>query len=72
MHGGSFVRGTLDTFDAARRSYANESGCVVVAVDQRLSPEARFPKPLEDAYAAIRWAAEHTEESAAGRIVDRG
>ncbi|MFD0687178.1 alpha/beta hydrolase, partial [Actinomadura fibrosa] len=62
LHGGSFVRGGLDTFDAARRSYANASGCLVVAVDQRLSPEARFPAPLLDAYAAVRWAARHARE----------
>jgi acetyl esterase len=60
-HGGSFTRGSLDVFDAARRSFANESGCIVVAVDQRLSPEARYPAPLADIHAAVRWAAVHAE-----------
>jgi acetyl esterase len=55
IHGGSFVRGTLDMFDAGRRAFTQASGCIVVAVDQRLSPEARFPKPLEDAHAALLW-----------------
>jgi acetyl esterase len=62
VHGGSFVRGTLDMFDAGRREFASLSKCVVVAVDQRLSPEAQFPAPLEDAYAALRWTADHISE----------
>ncbi len=62
LHGGSFVRGGLDTFDAVRRAYANSSGCIVVAVDQRLSPEARYPQPLEDGYAAAVWASKHAAD----------
>jgi acetyl esterase len=62
VHGGSFTRGSLDLFDAARRTYAKASRCIVVAVDQRLSPEAQFPAPLEDAYAAAVWTAEHAGE----------
>jgi len=61
MHGGSFTRGTLDTFDAARRALAKFASCIVVAVDQRLSPETRFPGPLEDAYAALVWATSNAE-----------
>ncbi|ABW12284.1 Alpha/beta hydrolase fold-3 domain protein [Parafrankia sp. EAN1pec] len=61
LHGGSFIRGSLDMFDAIRRSFANGTGCIVLAVDQRLSPEAQFPAPLEDAYAAIRWAADNAD-----------
>jgi len=61
-HGGSFVRGTLDAFDAPRRAFANLSGFAVVAVDQRLAPEAQFPAPLQDAYAAWQWTVDHAEE----------
>src|SRR5207244_3167245 len=60
--GGSFVRGTLDAFDAPRRAFANLSGFAVVAVDQRLAPEAQFPAPLQDAYAAWQWTVDHAEE----------
>ena len=62
IHGGSFARGTLDMFDPGRRAFAKAAGCVVVAVDQRLSPEAQYPKPLEDAYAALLWAARNAGE----------
>jgi acetyl esterase len=55
-HGGSFVRGTLEMFDAGRRAFVKASNCIVVAVDQRLSPETQFPGPLEDVYAALVWA----------------
>jgi acetyl esterase len=61
-HGGSFIRGTLDLFDAGRRAFTKASRCIVVAVDQRLSPEAQFPAPLEDGYAALRWTAAHARE----------
>jgi acetyl esterase len=56
LHGGSFVRGTLDMFDAGRRAFTKASDCIVVSVDQRLSPEAQFPGPLLDGYAAFTWA----------------
>ena len=59
LHGGSFVRGTLDMFDAGRRAFTKASDCIVVSVDQRLSPEAQFPGPLHDGFAALTWAASH-------------
>lgn len=61
-HGGSFVRGTLDLFDAGRRAFAKASACIVVAVDQRLSPEVQFPAPLEDVYAALEWTWRHLSD----------
>lgn len=63
-HGGSFIRGTLDLFDAGRRAFTKASNCIVVAVDQRLSPESHFPAPLEDVYAALKWAVGHAQELA--------
>jgi acetyl esterase len=38
------------------------SGCAVVAVDYRLSPENRFPAALDDCVAAVRWLAADAAE----------
>ena len=62
FHGGGFVICNLDTHDRLCRNLANESGCVVVAVDYPLSPEHKFPAAVEDAYAATRYVAEHATE----------
>jgi acetyl esterase len=55
FHGGGWVVGGIDTHHALCRSLASRSGCAVLSVEYRLSPEATFPEPLEDAYAAIAW-----------------
>lgn len=53
--GGSFTRTTIEQMDPLRRATAKFVGCVVIAVDQRLSPEAAYPDPLNDAEAALLW-----------------
>lgn len=55
IRGGSFTRTTLDQVDPVRRLAAKLAGCVVVSVDQRLSPEAQYPAPLNDGLAAAAW-----------------
>lgn len=54
-HGGGWVKGSANTHDQLCRRLALGSGHVVVAVDYRLSPEARFPQSLEDLEAAFDW-----------------
>src|SRR5690348_14678998 len=57
LHGGGFWLSSIDEHvnQATCRSRCTEVGCVVVAVDYRLAPEHRFPVPLEDCYAGLRW-----------------
>jgi acetyl esterase len=54
LHGGGWVVGTLDSFDAVCRALAVASGARVASIDYRLAPEHRFPGGLEDALAAVR------------------
>lgn len=51
VHGGGFVLGNLDTHDRICRILAERAGVPVVAVDYRLSPEARYPSALREAAA---------------------
>src|SRR5262249_45602885 len=54
FHGGGWVAGDLETHDRQARLLAIETGAVVVSVDYRRPPEARFPGAFEDAFAALR------------------
>jgi acetyl esterase len=62
-HGGGFWLGSLDEAvnQAMCRERSRRAGCVVVAVDYRLSPEYQFPVPLEDCYAALCWAVDNAD-----------
>jgi acetyl esterase len=62
FHGGGWVIGDIQTLDTVCRAVANRSGAKVVSVDYCLSPEYKFPKPLEDCVAATKWVAEHGGE----------
>lgn len=57
FHGGGWLMGNVDSFDAVCRHLANDSGLAVVNVDYRLAPEHPFPAAVEDAWAATRWVA---------------
>ncbi|EUJ28536.1 putative lipase [Listeria floridensis FSL S10-1187] len=59
FHGGGFVTGGLQSHDAIARKLVQTTGARVVAVDYRLAPENPFPAAIEDAYAALLWAASH-------------
>jgi cation diffusion facilitator CzcD-associated flavoprotein CzcO/acetyl esterase/lipase len=65
-HGGGWVTGGLDEIDALARRLAQRTGCAVVLAGYRLAPEHRHPTAAEDAWGALRWAAEHVTEIAGG------
>jgi acetyl esterase len=61
-HGGGWVAGDIDTHDQPCRLLAKTSGARVLSVGYRLSPEHRFPAPVDDALAAFRDAVARSEE----------
>lgn len=56
FHGGGWVIGSVDQYDALSRRLAQATNCVVVAPDYRLAPEHRFPHAVRDAWDATMWA----------------
>lgn len=61
-HGGGWVTGTIDTYDASARALSKASGAIVVSVEYRKAPEHKFPAAHEDAYAAYQWVLRHADE----------
>jgi acetyl esterase len=57
FHGGGWVVGGLESHDAMARLLANAAEATVVNVAYRLAPEHPYPVPLDDAWAALNWAA---------------
>ena len=53
FHGGGWVLGSLDSADWLCSTVAAQLPAVVVSVDYRLAPGARFPAAAEDCYAAL-------------------
>jgi acetyl esterase len=62
FHGGGFVAGNLDTYDGTARFLCRHANAIVVAAGYRLAPEHLFPTAVDDAYAAVMWAAQHAGE----------
>ncbi|WP_028008813.1 alpha/beta hydrolase [Solimonas flava] len=62
FHGGGWVLGGTDTHDRLIRELANGAQAAVVFVDYDRSPEAQYPVPLEQGYAALKYVAEHAAE----------
>jgi len=60
-HGGGWVLGSIDEFDAVARKLAQRSGCAVCMVDYRLAPEHPFPAAVDDAYAAVAWISDNAK-----------
>jgi acetyl esterase len=62
FHGSGWVILNIEICDPTMRALANDSGCVVVAVNYQKAPEHKFPVPFNDAWASTCWVAEHAEE----------
>jgi acetyl esterase len=66
LHGGGWVLGELDDFDAMARTLAVRSGSTVLLPEYRLAPEHVFPAGLDDVCDALLWAVGAGDEVAGG------
>src|SRR5262245_44145035 len=61
-HGGGWVLGSKSTHDRLLRDLVNGTNAAFVFVNYTPSPEAQFPIPIEQAFAATKYVAEHGDE----------
>lgn len=61
-HGGGFFGGSPDIVEQMCMLLVEKLDCVALSVDYRLCPESSYPHPVEDCWAATRWAYEHAAE----------
>lgn len=61
-HGGGWVAGDPDSYDAFIRALANACGAVIIFVDYRLAPENIYPAALDDSLAVLEWTFAHAKD----------
>ena len=57
FHGGGWVIADKQVYDGGPRGLSKEAQAVVVSVDYRRAPEAKFPASWDDAFATYKWVA---------------
>lgn len=57
FHGGAFIFGTPEQYDAILVDLAMEIEAILISVDYRLAPEYPFPAALHDGYDTLSWLA---------------
>ncbi len=62
FHGGGWVLGSANTHDRLVRDLVSQTKAAFVFVKYTNSPEAQFPIPIEQAYAATKYVADHARE----------
>ncbi len=55
-HGGGWVIANKEVYDGGARGLSKAAQAIVVSVDYRVSPEAKFPAAWDDAFATYKWA----------------
>jgi acetyl esterase len=55
FHGGGWVIASLDVYESSCRALCNAAEAIVVSVNYRQSPEAKFPAAINDAYDSTQW-----------------
>ena len=61
-HGGGWVLGSKNTHDRLLRDLVNRTNAAFVFVNYTPSPEAQFPVPIEQGFAAAKYVGEHGDE----------
>lgn len=56
FHGGGWVIADREVYDGGARGLAKQANAVVLSVDYRRAPEAKFPAAWDDALSSYRWA----------------
>lgn len=59
FHGGGWILGNKHTHDYLVRQLANNANVAIVFVNYTSSPEAQYPKPIEQGYAALEYIAKN-------------
>lgn len=59
LHGGAFIKGSLDSGDPVAWGIADQVHAITVGVEYRLAPDNPFPAGVEDCYAVVQHLASH-------------
>ena len=62
LHGGGFILGSPEMDDPYMMNVALKANVKILNIDYSLSPEAMFPKALNECYAVVKYAQDHHEE----------
>lgn len=62
FHGGGFCTGQPENEELTARNLVQNLGVVCLSASYRLAPEHVFPQAAEDAWDAVKWAADHITE----------
>ncbi|POB10642.1 hypothetical protein CO251_07360 [Sulfobacillus sp. hq2] len=62
FHGGGFVLGDIESYDHVARALQAASSAVVISVGYHRPPEFKFPKPVDECFAALHWVMRHATD----------
>ena len=62
FHGGGWVFGHIDQYDAQLTDLAKRTHSKIISVNYQKAPEHKFPIPHDDCYATLKWVVENASE----------